>query len=105
MPILYDFQSVVISVPTGTNRVQFLTGNANRVSLIVSGVQSTLIRIAGTAGSGTDGIFASVSQFNYFAMPFSDYGPLIQQPIFLSHTGAGSIELIATEIFRIPGGC
>jgi hypothetical protein len=99
----YAYNTVIISVPTGTNRVQFFGANPSRVSLIISGSVFTGARIASQGGNGNAGLWYIVNTQTAVPMTFRDWGPPVQDAIFLSHTSAGAVTLIATEIIKLPG--
>jgi hypothetical protein len=99
----YTSNIVSLSVPTGAARVFFLPANPSRVSLIVSAATFVVARVAFFPGSLGEGVWVAV--LTQFAVPltYRDYGPPMRDAVWLSHSGAGSVTLIATEILKIPG--
>lgn len=105
MAARYAWNSVSATVPTGNNRVQFLFANPTRVALLVTNASLVAVRIASTGGSGVQGIFATISVNAAFVLKYSDMGPLMQQDIWISHFSGGNVDVIVTEVYRLPGGC
>lgn len=99
----YSYNIVSISVPSAVPRVQFLSANPSRVSLLVSGEGFFSTRIATRGGSGSDGFWYVVNTQSGTPLTYQDYGPLIQDEVWLSHNQPTSRTLIVTEIVRLPG--
>jgi len=100
MPV-YGYQSVVQSVPTGNSRVRFFGGRATRVSLLVSSTVSALIRISPNGGSDDGSLAVMIRTDEHNALPFKDYGPVIQGEIWVSHTNAAPATISLTEVYFI----
>lgn len=99
----YSYNIVSKPVPNGIARVQFLRANPSRVSLLVSGEGFFSTRIATRGGSGSDGFWYVVNTQSGTPLTYQDYGPLIQDEVWLSHNETSSKTLIATEIVRLLG--
>ena len=99
----YSYNIVSISVPSGFARVQFFCPNPSRVSLLVSCEGFFSARIATRGGSGSDGFWYVVNTQSGTPLTYKDYGPLIQDEVWLSHNDTSSRKLIATEICRLSG--
>lgn len=103
MAARYGFNSVTLSVPAGTNRVQALNGNASRVSLIVSCANSNSIRVSSLGGSSADGVWVIVIGRDAIVFKFADVGPVMQQPVYVSHFNSVAVEIVVTEVYKLPG--
>jgi hypothetical protein len=99
----YAFRSITTVVPTGTNAVQFLDGNPSRVSLIVASHVSSSMRLAANGGSSFEGLWNVISSQLPTPLTYRDFGPVIQYPLFVSHTSGGNVTITVTEIYRLPG--
>jgi hypothetical protein len=102
MAARYGFNSVTGTIPSGSSKVQALVGNASRVSLIVSAVSNAAVRISSLGGSGVDGNWCIVLAASGIVLKFADLGPVIQQPVFISHLLGSPLEITVTEVYKLP---
>lgn len=99
----YAWNSITQTVPNGVNAVEFLGNNPLRVSLIVASSVGTGMRLCNFGGTTFQGLWNLISSQIPMPMTYRDYGPVIQAPLFVSHTSGSPIVITVTEVYRLPG--
>ncbi len=97
----YTWNSITQDVPVGLNRVEFLRGDSRRVSLIVSANISTGIRVGSEPGSSSFGLYVTIESQSLRVLKFSDYGPAIKSPVWVSTSAGGVAAVTVTEILLL----
>lgn len=100
-PVRYDSRSVTVSV-NNTGRVKAFGNNSYRLSLLIS-CTSTLVAPVSIAVGPSPVIawYGNAPPLNdKFA--FRDYGPLLQQEVWIECNNAAFVDVNVTEVFGIP---
>lgn len=96
---MYDHRSHTVSTPGGAI-TQVLGGNSMRVSMVISSSQaSPAVYVLYTSSDFHTQYLVLQSPFN-FVMPYRDYGPLMQQPLFVQGQD-GASQVTVSEVFIV----
>src|SRR5262245_9732457 len=87
MAPVYQVTRVALVPGTPTSRVRFLDADNRRVSLVVTFATSAVFYIGVDSAGGDNNLIVVMNTPGYIVMPFRDYGPIIQQSIWLGQVG------------------
>lgn len=99
--VTYDIRTSSVSVTAASGPKRLFQSNPNRLSLIVSVTGTPPGPLTISTGEPLGGWYESDPPWNN-AFPYRDYGPLIQREVWASTGNAGTLNVTATEVFKIP---
>lgn len=97
---IYQFNTITAAGIGGFAFQQVLGGNSRRLSLIVGGDTSTIVRINDGNGGATLRCYAQVLTVPTTVIAYRDYGTIMQGEIWVA-TGIAVPNLFITEIYLV----
>lgn len=98
---LYDFRSILETIPAGADRTRVLRGNSRRVTIIFSSRTIANLDVADSGGSSLDSVIIQFDFPGIRIMAFRDFGPAIQGEIWVAHQQVGARDLSITELLLL----
>lgn len=103
MALTYQYRFVTLSVPQGTTNLLAFGANPRRVSLAISAVNSGVVRVSSSAVPLLY-VWFFYSSLSVRPFTYRDFGPIMQGPIYISHTGNQTATIAVVETYTI-GAC
>lgn len=100
---MYALIPHVISVGAMATGVFACGGNSSRVSIAIAQNASASLIVSYTPNPANGGAWASAIGFTATALPYRDFGPLVQYPIYITNLSATPTVVTVTEIVKLPG--